>query len=163
MWRSETLQALAAITEQVYLKQRQASYINDRLFDELGEVFPFLFHQQKKTTFFQKVTLPAANLAVAIRGSTTTYSFVPPEGPNEKLKAAQKQDLKEYRLVDIKTAKHLKPSSMVVADGDGGIGDAIMIFEPALFRIDRDGKETVLLPQMILVELSHPLGKRKRT
>ena len=161
-WRSETFQALAAIPEQSEFQQSQAQYINDQLFDELSQVFPNLFHQQSKISFLQKVTVPAANLAIAIRGSTTKYAFDLPRDLSMQLRPALEEDVKKFRLVESKTFKHLKPSSIVVANKGGQIGDSIIVFEPALSRVDRDGNQNILVPEMILVELFHPLGKRKR-
>ena len=152
------------MAEQENFEQHHARYINGRLFTELGEVFLNSFYQQQqsKTSFFEKVTLPAANLAVAIRGSTTTYSFDLPGNFNEALQVAYKSHRKDVKMVDLKTTKHLKPNSMIVDDGDGKIGEAIIVSEPALLRSENDGIQTMLLPQTVLTNLFHPLGKRKR-
>ena len=102
--------------------------------------------------------MPAVNLAITMRGSTTKYAFKLNLSPNKEIRTITVEDFKRFRLLDIKTGKDLKPNKVVV-DVNGSIGNTVLNLEPSLCRVFKNEKTVVLFPAMILIELSHPLGK----
>ena len=121
---------------------------------------PVLFSgPEPHATFYDQVLLPAVKLANAMKMSTSEYVVTIPRVLVTRFKPVTIDMLKKSKMLDSKSGKHLKPDSAVVADKDGVIGDFIIGLEPELCRVAK-GKETMLYPGTILVELSHPLGKR---
>ena len=114
----------------------------------------------------EQVLLPAVEFATKIQLSTSTYVFTP-EPPKNPFHGFQEQVpvstsvLQNFKFVDVRTRKTLKPDSAVIADEDGFFGDVLMQVEPGLSR-ENDGKENTPLRQSIfLVDLYKPLGKRR--
>lgn len=138
--------------------------ITRQLFDELGKALPLLFRgQRNKEKVYREVMLPAAELANLMQGSATSYKLHMPTTILTRHKPAVMEDLKRYRVVEARSGKHVKPVSAVAADEHGVIGHYIINLEPALYRVNGNQEEVVLLLPMFLIELLHPLGKRNRS
>ena len=121
---------------------------------------PVLFSSpESHATFYNQVLVPAVKLANAMKMSTSEYVVTIPQLLVTRFKPVTMDMLKKSKMLDSKSGKHLKPDSAVVADKDGVIGNFIIGLEPELCRVAK-GKETMLYPATILVELFHPLGKR---
>lgn len=121
---------------------------------------PVLFSgAESHATFYEQVLLPAVQLANAMKLSTSEYVVTLPRLLVTEFKPVTIDMLKKTKMLDSASGKHLKPDSAVVADKEGAIGKFILGLEPELCRVAK-GKETMLYPGTILVELFHPLGKR---
>ena len=114
----------------------------------------------------QQVLLPAVEFATKIQLSASTYNFTPKpaknpfEGFQEQFHINTNQ-LQEFKLLDVHSRKTLKPDSAVMVDENGFFAYVLMPVEPGLSR-ENEGKESTPLRQAIfLVDLYHPLGKRK--
>ena len=73
-----------------------------------------------------------------------------------------KGDLQNYKMVDIKTGKCLKPDSLVTADQQGSIGTVVLMVEPGLCRDYGDHQGHTLRQETFIVNLEFPLQKRNR-
>ena len=121
---------------------------------------PVLFSgPESHATFYDQVLFPAVKLANSMKMSTSEYVVTIPQLLVTRFKPVTIDMLEKSKMLDSKSGKHLKPDSAVVADKDGAIGNFIIGLEPELCRVAK-GKETMLYPGTILVELFHPLEKR---
>ena len=55
----------------------------------------------------------------------------------------------------------LKPTTGVVADKNGVFGKCIIMLEPQLYRINKGKEDSTLRQGVYLVQLDHPIAKRK--
>ena len=55
----------------------------------------------------------------------------------------------------------LKPNTVVVADQNGVFGKFIIMLEPTLYRVNMGKKDSILRQDVFLVELDHPITKRR--
>lgn len=161
LWRSETVRALATANEYEGEKNAKAREVAEDLIGRLADFFPIVRgkHESKKRLYNQ-VLLPAAELATKINGSLSTYSLAMEIRHPFQSRVLLADHLEVYRLVDIRTRKTLKPESGVTADRKGRIGTVIMPLEPALSRVNTDGKRVELRPDTLLIQLIYPLKKR---
>lgn len=130
------------------------------------QIFPIVKKQSKsKKRLLDQVSVPAANLAVKIQLSASTYDFGP-QLPANPFKAKpipfNKRDVEEHTLIDIETRKTLRADSNAVSARSDPLGNILMPLEPSLKRTSGN-KEAVELREMVyLVELHQASKKRKR-
>ena len=159
-WRSETLKSFAETNKYRSCCKQASEELGSHLLKELHYVFPALPSSlQTYDTLSEQILLPAIKFANVIRKSTSEYRISIPEAYTIKSKSVTKESLKSRKMIDVKSGKHLKPDSAVIADEDGIIGSLIICLEPALYRV-MNGKERLLLKGTFLVELNSPLPKR---
>ena len=108
--------------------------------------------------FRDKVVQPAVELVIMIQTSRSIYRFTLPKVYFQKSRPISVRDLYgNYKYVDIETLKTVKPSSKVVADKKGFIGDIALPVEPVLQRQNRGAKSTLLCQGTYLISLDAPL------
>ena len=106
--------------------------------------------------------VPAAKLATTMRISTSEYVFDSMSISGLTFEPVILDHFKVCQMIDIRSGRHLRPDSAVVADNAGIIGKIVMFLEPGLHR-RIDGKYKTLRQTVFLIELKHPLGKRSKT
>lgn len=132
----------------------------DRLFRDLGTIFPGIKDEQKsKSRLHQDVSRYAAQLEANIHQSSTKYRFRPTYQPDDTSKRVTTSVLTSSTWIDVETRKTLKPYSLVTPDRDGYIGRPLMLIEPGLERYDVGGKRWHLRPSKFLIKLDTPLSR----
>jgi len=160
-WRSETLKALSATTVCVQKRDQQIQNLTFDLQSDLESIFPIIGgNESSLNRLYKQIMLPAAALASKVHTSSTNYEFDICRSPFPIWGHLTHHHIKTNKLVDMKTRKKLKPSSVVIDGGDGRIGKIVLPLEPSLKRLDKNGKTVLLRPKTYLVELDHPVGKR---
>ncbi|MCJ1244452.1 hypothetical protein MMC30_001650 [Trapelia coarctata] len=160
-WRSETLKALANDKRMQVVGQDVANEI----FRVLEQIFPIVRGQRESfMRLYERIIVPAIKLAIDIQVSSALYRFLPDSLEELVLECGKVRidALKQVGMIDVKTRKTLRLDSPVVADEQGYIGKLLFLVEPQLLRRnDVPEKTTYLRQAMYLVELFHPLEKRK--
>ncbi len=163
-WRSETLKALSATTVCVEKRDQQIQHLTFDLQSDLESIFPIIGgNDSSLQRLYDQIMLPAAELASKVHTSSTKYEFGICKTAFPVWGLLTRYQMRNNKLVDVKTRKTLKPSSAVIEDEDGRIGNLVLPLEPSLKRVDKDGKTVLLRPKTYLVELDHPVGKRAHT
>ena len=161
-WRSETLKAITRTEESQKLQEQQIQAMTMDMFESLSETFPVVFgNLESMNTFYEQVMQPALKLAITLQGACSTYCFDIAESPFTKFKPLTTDQIKDHCMIDIKTRMTLKPNAGVVADENGVFGRCIMMLEPGLYRINKGKEDSTLRQRVYLVELDHPIRKRK--
>ena len=161
-WRSETLNALAHSSATIKNRDSWLQGLTTHLFESLSKVFPIIKDQHESMmSLYHQVMLPAAELAVKVQVSVSSYEFRPSlqRSPLHRVSIAVAH-LQANKFVDIETNKTLKPDSAVVADKHGNIGQALIHLESGLVRLDGDKKSMELRKAIYLVQLNEPVRKR---
>ncbi len=162
-WRSETLNALTTTTDFSKYKDDLLQSITTDLFESLSEIFPIIMnnHESMMRLYWQ-IMQPAAKLAVKVQVSVSTYRFRRTLTKNPLMHyVIGVSHLQANKFIDITTNKTLKPDSAVIPNKDGNIGQALMLLEPALVRLDQNDKDIDLRKAVYLVELDAPIRKRR--
>lgn len=165
-WKAETLTAIAASVEYKQDRAEATNKLRISLITAVASVLPGVVESEpSQKNLFEKVIEPAVDLAVKIQTSAAEYRFNPRIAMKGQLgrRSVTSSDIPDFKIVDIKSGKHLRADSQVVPDNNGRIGDRLLILTPALVRC-RPGSRSVRLSQeAILVELNSPLGRRRRS
>ena len=66
-------------------------------------------------------------------------------------------------MIDLTTAKVIRPDSVLKIAEDGRIGEEMLVVSPALVRDQKDGPAKVMVCKpTVLVRLDEPMGRRSR-
>ena len=161
-WRSETLKAITRTEESQKLQEEQIQAMTMDMFESLSETFPVVFGDLERMKRFQdQVMQPASKLAITLRGSCSTYCFHITGTPFPRFKPLTTNRIRDECMIDVKTRMTLKPNTGVVADESGVFGKFIMMLEPGLYRVNKGKEDSTLRRGVFLVELDHPITKRK--
>ncbi len=161
-WRSETLKAIARTEESQKLQEKQIEAMTMDMFRSLSQTFPVVFgNWDSMKRFHEQVMEPASKLAVMLRGSCSAYWFHITEAPFLNFKPLTTNQIKANCMIDVKTRMTLKPNTGVVADKNGVFGKCIIMLEPTLYRVNKGKEDSELRQGVFLVELDHPITKRK--
>ncbi|KAK0514032.1 hypothetical protein JMJ35_003754 [Cladonia borealis] len=161
-WRSETFKAIARTEESQQLREKQIQAMTMSMSESFSETFPVVFgNSERMERFHIQVMEPASKLATTLRESCSTYWFHITETPFLEFKPLTANQIKSNCMVDIKTRMTLKPNTGVVADKNGVCGKCIIMLEPVLYRVNEGKKDSTLRKGAFLVELDHPITKRK--
>ena len=162
MWQSETFKAIARTEESRKLREEQIQTMTVDMFKNLSETFPVVFGKMASLgSFYEQVMQPASKLAIKLRASCSTYGFCFPGAAFEKFEPVTTTMLKDHCMIDVKTRMTLKPNTGVVADKNGVFGKCIIMLEPGLYRVNKGKEHSILRQDAILIELDHPITKRK--
>ena len=162
MWRSETVKAIARTEESRKLREEQIQAMTVNMFKYLSETFPVVFgNLANMGSFYEQVMQPASKLATKLRASCSTYGFYFAGAAFEKFEPLTTTMLKDHCMIDVKTRMTLKPNTGVVADKNGVFGKCIIMLEPALYRVNKGKEHSILRQGVFLIELDHPITKRK--
>jgi len=159
------LRALANAPETRHQQEVKAQHITTKIFNDIEAYFPIIRGQEKSLrSFYERVILPAVQLAIDVRVSTTPYEWYPNmSGPKPRSwKKIASNALNFNSMIEVETRKALKVDSPVVSDKNGYIGVPVLLVEPGLVRrsVGKERPKT-LRPPTYLLELFFPLGKRR--
>ena len=161
-WRSETLKAITRTEESQKLQEKQIQAMTMDMFASLSETFPVVFgDMESMNRFHEQVMQPASKLAITLQGSCSIYCFHITKAPFSKFKPLTTNRIKNNCMIDVKTRMTIKPNTGVVADESGVFGKFIMMLEPGLYRVNKGKEDSTLRQPVYLVELDHPITKRK--
>ena len=163
VWRSETLTSITESHEFSAKTKSEGCKLATGIHGQLCNIFPIISGSSVSLeTLYNKVVKPAVDLAITTQTSTTSYEFEPRMSIYSMFErhSIPQTQLGRCRMIDAATGKTLKPDSPVISDAHGDIGNRIMVLAPGLYRHDRD-KVVPLSPEIILVELYNPLGRRR--
>lgn len=139
--------------------------VANEIFRALEQIFPIVRGQgDSLMRLFQKVVTPAIKLAMDMQVSCARYRFYPDMLEEMELDLGKVRIgvLKQTGMIDVKTRKTLRLDSPVVADEQGYIGRVLFVVEPELVRRNNGPeKNTYLRQSTYLLQLDHPLEKRK--
>ena len=137
--------------------------MNGCLFKDLSKTLPILFtRRETHSSFYIQILRPAVNLARTIQESTTRYAWVLQKGILRKGSPFGKAALENYKILDMKTGKCLKPDSLVTAEQQEVVGYAVLMIEPGLSRANVDRQGNILKQSTFVANLKFPLEKRNR-
>ena len=132
------------------------------MFESLSGTLPIVFgNPESMKRFHEQIMQPASKLATTLRASCSTYWFQIAETPFPKFNPLTTNLIRTNRMIDLKTRMTLKPNAGLVADENGVFGKLIMMLEPGLYRVNKGKEDSTLRPCVYLVELDHPITKRK--
>ena len=144
------------------MQEKQIQAITMDMFESLSETLPVVFgNLESMDRFHEQIMQPASKLATTLRASCSTYRFQIAEAPFPNFKPVTTNFIKTNSMIDVKTRMTLKPNTSVVADENGVFGKCIMMLEPTLYRVSKDKRNSKLRQGAYLVELDHPITKRK--
>ena len=114
-------------------------------------------------SLYDKIVKPAVDLAVKVQTSTSIYAFRPRMLAITRLgrTPVTLHQMAFFKMIDVRSGKHLRAESRIVANERGEVGDEILILAPALFRRQSSSQYVRLTQKVILVELYQPLGRRR--
>lgn len=162
-WRSETLQGLLKVENFAEEQQRQAELVSQTLHEALSALMTESLGSWRE--IYQQIILPAIQLSVKMRLSTTDYRlasrrFAKESGQGSKIFV---YEVKDSSMIDITTQKIIRPDSNLKVADDGRIGQEMLVITPALLRDQKDGRSRILICKpTVLVKLDEPMGKRSR-
>ena len=162
-WQSEALTSLVRTATTSSQVNEAKVQLATRMFDRLIGIFPIVSGNHNSiNALYNKIIIPAFDLAITMQTSTNSYHFEPRMSIHMIFdhRVVPKELLGQIRVIDAATGKTLKPDSLVVPDRDGNIGEQVMTLSPALYRRDQ-AKFIPLSQEVILVELYQPLGRRR--
>ena len=161
IWRAETLSALGATQEYKDLRETQSIQWTRRLFKGLSAIYPNLFGPEKvMKRFHDQVTVPATALVSQLQELASPYRLGMTERNMLNRQRLTRNDLSKLVAIDLETGRTLKPSSAIISDREGFIGDLLLALEPSLHRVNEGMSETDLRQETWLVRLDHALGYR---
>ena len=132
------------------------------MFESLSETLPIVFgNPESMKRFHKQIMQPASKLATTLQASCSNYCFQIAEAPFPKFDPLTTNHIQSNGMIDVKTRMTLKPNTGVVADDNGVIGKFIMMLEPGLYRVNKGKEDSTLRQGVFLVELHHPITKRK--
>ena len=136
--------------------------IAEELFIYLRSVFPGLV-KDSLIRLYENVVKRAAELEANIRLSYTKYIFsklsstlVPP------FEALTRKRASKFLLIDVQSRKTLKSDTPMTPNSHGYVGVPLLMMEPALHRVGKDGKLTELRRTKYLFEPYAPLPRQSR-
>ena len=165
-WKAEALTAIAATADYTDHRVKASNNLWISLISELANFFPFIGDDATcQNALYEKVVVPAVDLAIRIQTSTTVYRFIPRFSSKIKLcrLVVDLCEVSDLKMIDIKSGKQLRSESQLVANGEGTIGDQLLVLTPALMRRQSANNYIRLTQEVILVELYKPVGRRGRS
>ena len=157
--QSETLLAMSETDLLISRRDERLQYIMKIIEYELQRSFPLLFEGMRSSTnFFSDILIPANNLAMKMKTSTTKY--IVHMTTDIRLSPPAKRFIATSRFVDIVTNKTIRVDSPITYEDDEFFGEALFQMEPSLRRINEISPSITLRSEAWLIDLYHPLGKR---
>ena len=161
IWRAETLSALAATQECTDLREEQIIRWTPDLYKDLSVFFPNFFgREEAMKRFHDQVTVPAMTIVSKLQGLASAYVLNMVSKNLLNCERVTREDLKTVVAIDLETGRTLKPSSVVVSDREGFIGEFVLSLEPSLHRANEGMSDTNLRRETWLVRLDYALGSR---
>lgn len=165
-WRSETLRGLSQIVDFKEQQRAQAISSAKSLHAALSYLLPDA--ETKKDgmkELLDHVIYPAIQVSTSMRMSTTTYRMttrLANKNPDHNL-IMYAHELQRCHMVDVASHKIIRPDSALKVAEDGRIGEQMLVLQPALLRIQREGgSNLVLCKPTMLVRLDEPMGRRNK-
>ena len=154
-------------------QSKSANKVTREAEDFLRPLLPNLAEGAMKR-FHAQITLPAIELASAMRCSPARYYFVftpvdpghhpstrPAMAPLKRGRYIHRDELDSVSLVDIDSRKVIKSLKKVEVNPDGSIAEEIMLVHPGLCRYQA-GKDITLGKPVILVKMLNPLSREPK-
>ncbi|KAL8733742.1 MAG: hypothetical protein Q9166_001936 [cf. Caloplaca sp. 2 TL-2023] len=168
-WRSETLQALAKIDGFQSEQQRQATLVSKDLWAALTYLIPEIATEKETgwERLHETIIMPAVQLATNMRFSTSCYRIIA-HLPRNSSATGQSgviyhPDIQRYTILDVMTQKVLRQDSVLKVAEDGRIGEFVMVVQPLLLRMQRDGNGGIALCKpTVAVKLDEPMAKKAK-
>ncbi|MCJ1471605.1 hypothetical protein MMC13_000245 [Lambiella insularis] len=149
-WRSETLRALSNTTKLMENRQKLLLNFTRGLAEVLSPMLPaVLMNHQWHLNLQDQVVKPAFRLAIECQISPTSYRFgwTPLCDPHLSFGLVGQDILRECKVIDVFSGKRLRADKAVIPNESGMIGQPIMMLEPCLYKVNRDGNTRKMLRQ----------------
>ena len=165
-WRSETLRGLSHIVDFKEQQRTQAISSAKTLHAALSYLLPDAeTNKNGLKELLDHIIYPAIHVSTSMRMSTTTYrmtSRLANKNPDLNL-IMYVHELQRCYMVDVASQKIIRPDSALKVAEDGRIGEQMLVLQPALLRIQREGgSNLVLCKPTFLVRLDEPMGRRSK-
>lgn len=165
-WRSETLRSLSQMADFKEEQRAQALSSAKSLHAALWYLLPDA--ELKKDgwkNLLDHVIHPAIQVSTNMRMSTTTYRMTSRMAGKHPDQASTMfvHELQRCHMMDLASQKVIRPDSALKVAEDGRIGEQMLVLQPALLRIQKEGgKNLVLCKPTMLVRLDEPMGRRNK-
>ncbi len=137
--------------------------MSNNVFEAVSRVFPIITLSDKsRTRFEEQIAIPAANLALRMQLSPSSYAVRLQDNPLLDFGPVIVGDLRNTRFLDLETRRLLKADAAIYLNSNEHIATPIIALEPCLWRNNEGKGPTYLCQEKLLVQLYRPLEKRHK-